>query len=411
MELYKNYSVKLLILTYLAGSMGLFAVLFVPQFTFNSSGSDSKVFMLVWVFFYLISLSIFFLYKIKIYKNELIIFIIPVFYLMSSLWSLDPTKTFIYSSILLLNCLFVILMKRVITPYELPKLLLYVIFAMCLSGMIANFLGYQNTNYLDIHNRSTLLGTQPIRGFFNHKITAGYHAVIGIILSFYLLSNYLRLAFIFIFCLFLLLTGSSAGLGLLFIFIPISILIGFSQKIRMSSKSFLIIILSVICASFFLFILIGGDVLAFLERDPTMTGRTTLWGWGIEVSFERFLTGWGYLGYNGTEVAIKAASTFKEFENYNVPHFHNSYVQYLVEAGWIFGIAFIYLYFKCILSWYSISLKTGSKEHISILIILMNMMIAGMFIHVLGRYNNFSMIIFFYILSYSFDFKSFKGKA
>jgi O-antigen ligase len=402
MKLISSYFVKTYIFVYLAGSMGLFAVLFVPQNSLTQAVGSSKVFMSFWIAAYCLSLVIVLIDKIKLLKSEIIIFFIPIFYLISTIWSIAPSKTFIYSVILMLNGLFVVIMRRYIKPQELAKTILYIILVMCLCGLIANVLGFESTDYLDIHGRKTILGTDPIRGLFNHKITAGYYAVIGILLSWYLLVGLTRILTIFIFFLFLLLTGSSAGLGLLFLALLAYLIINFSFKSKLSPKYFIALILCIVGLGFLLFMLVGKEVLLMLERDPTMTGRTLLWSWGIDVSIERFFTGWGYLGYNGTPASLFAASRFQEFANYNVPHFHNSYVQYLVEAGWFFGIVFICLYFKATATWYSFALKTNSKECKAILILLLNMIIAGGFIHILGRYNNFSMIIFLYALSYSF---------
>ncbi|MFZ8379515.1 hypothetical protein ACO1LW_13610, partial [Staphylococcus aureus] len=63
------------------------------------------------------------------------------------------------------------------------------------------------------------------------------------------------------------------------------------------------------------------DVLDFLGRDVTLTGRTILWNWGIEVWAQRPILGWGYGAYFATPEAAAFAQTIPEFRSWDVPHF------------------------------------------------------------------------------------------
>lgn len=384
---------------YLAGSLGLFAVLFVPTHANTLAVGSTPTFIAVWAVCYAITLILVVCQRTKFDSGDALIFIIPGYFLLSSLWSLNPSKTFTYATVLVLNALFVCVLKRYISPEQFPRFVLKIILSLCVLGTLAAFSGYQNALYIDDHDRQTFIGTEPIRGFFNHKITAGYYAAIAALLAYYMLAGWYRIVAISFLLAFILLTGSVAALGLLFFGCLLIFTIRSFLQARVTPTLFISALFIFTFLAFSVFYIVGEDVLLLLNRDPTLTGRTLLWSWGIDVSLERFWLGWGYLGYNGTEVAYATARYFREFQNYLVPHFHNSYIQFLVEAGWVFGLGFILLYVFAALGWYKLALITGEKSFASILLILLFMMVAALFIHVLGRYNDFSMIVFMYALS------------
>jgi len=402
--------VRLFLALYIAGGMGLFAVLFVPVevgAVFVDTGS-TPLFMGMWMLCYAISLMMFVLSRPKLDYGNLMVCIIPVFYIIGSTWSLDSKKSLIYASTLLLNAFFCMVLQKVVPPKKFPKFILSVILFLCIVGGIAALAGYQNARYIDIHERITIIGTSPIRGFFNHKITAGLYASFGFVIALCTLRGLKRLGVLSVITIFVILTGSSTGLSLLVIGLFLYMLVSLLLSKRVSPTLFLSFLIIFIGIALGLFLLIGTDILILMNRDPTLTGRVPLWGLGFSVSLERFLTGWGYFAYNGSDHAImKAYHFYAQFDNYVIPHFHNSYVQFLVEAGWVFGGLFIGLYFYTLKGWYSMSLYNSEvRQYKAILLVIMLMMIAGIFVHTLGRYNDGSMIMFMYALSFASYFSN-----
>lgn len=389
---------KFFIPLYMMGAAGMFAVLFSP---FNTGEETGPVFMAMWALLYGITLAAVFARGRSLQKVEFWVFLIPLFFIVSTIWSPQGGKTFLYSITLLLNAMFAVYLSRRVNISNIPFLVMSVIVWLCALGLLANLLGFEATNYVDIHNRPTVLGIQPIKGFFFHKITAGYFASMAALLCLILVKGAKRIgimAFLFVFTL---LTGSSSGLALFFVGIGLHMLVRIFLHFKITPAKFLLSLISLCGFGIILFHFVGVHVLSLLDRDPTLTGRTLLWQLGIDASLERFFTGWGYLGYNGTREAQIAALKFPEFNNYEIPHFHNSYIQFLVDAGWIWGMIFIGLYFYTLTRWYGKALETPKPAFISITCVLLYMMVAAGFIHTLGRYNDLSMIFFLYALSKS----------
>lgn len=391
---------------YIAGGMGLFAVLFVPVESgslFVVDTSSTPLFMGVWFFCYIISLILFAFCMPKLHSGNLMICIIPIYYLIASLWSLDFKKSLMYSGVLLINAFFCMILQRFITPDKFPAFILRIIIVLCCLGGISAIVGFQNAYYMDIHDRATLIGTFPIRGFFNHKITAGLYTSFGFVIALCILKGIKKLLTLTLLFTFVLFTGSSTGLSLLVIGFLLYTIVTQLINRRVSSALFLGTLISIISFAIIIFLLIGEDILLFLNRDPTLTGRIPLWSLGIKASLERFLSGWGYFAYNGSEIALMSAyHLYAQFDNYMIPHFHNSYVQFLVEAGWVFGTIFIGLYFHTLTGLYRLALYNPDKPYYKAMcLMVLIMMIAGIFVHTLGRYNNAAMIIFMYALSFA----------
>ena len=97
---------------YLCGSMGLFAVWFVPQGANTLQSGSTAVFMSCWAFFYAYSIVIIFNYRFNLTKFEWIILAFPTYFIVSTLWSLLPSKTLIYAISFLLNSIAIIALKR-----------------------------------------------------------------------------------------------------------------------------------------------------------------------------------------------------------------------------------------------------------------------------------------------------------
>ncbi|MNZ25842.1 O-Antigen ligase [compost metagenome] len=394
----KSYAFRIYIYFYLASAMGLAAVLFVPTDSSGSEPGSSLSFILCWIVLY--AISILYLLKLPkpITKSNLGILAIPLYFIISTIWSLSPSKTATYSSCLLLNTIFAVTLTRWAKPEALFKIILNTNILLISAGLLFYLAGSDLVIYHDIHERENILGSTPIRGFYNHKITAGYYAGLSFFIAIILLDGLKRFATCSLLLFFILLTGSSSALSLIPIGFLLLATLLYLGKLR-ASRGFIILVfglipLSIIIAAINLY----EPVLTALGRDTTLTGRTLLWGWGIETALQRPLLGWGYVGYNGSELAQIKALSFKEFENYQVPHFHNSYIQYLVDFGTVIGSTIILLYFFTAIFFAKHYARSKSKSALLISFSIFWIMFSGFFVHTMGRYNDLSMIIFMYSL-------------
>ena len=387
----KNFATSVILL-YFASSCGLFAVIFVPQNTITSTVGSNTMFMGSWLVMYAMSMCTFFIFKFKVTKRDLLILLIPLFHFVSVFWSGNPQKTLIYSLCFILNAIFVIAVSRHLNAEKLASTILKILSVMILVGMLFYFMGYENVKYLDIHDRASALGTTPIRGFFNHKITAGLYAVVALILAYTLLKKAYLLTVSSFCAFFILLTGSATAmvLGVVGLICVHGIQLAALRNVK--PKQFVTFILLGLICVITIFSVVAEPVLLALNRDPTLTGRTVLWEWGLRVAFEKPIFGWGYLGYIGTNLAELEASRYIEFRNYDVPHFHSSIIQILVDGGLIYTIFLFSCIFFSLGRWYQYYLHTRQAHALAFSSILLLLIIGSFFIYYFSRYNDFTTI-------------------
>ncbi|HEY9863050.1 MAG TPA: O-antigen ligase [Candidatus Obscuribacterales bacterium] len=80
------------------------------------------------------------------------------------------------------------------------------------------------------------------------------------------------------------------------------------------------------------------NLLAALGRDPTLSGRTTLWELAIELIKQRYWLGYGYQGF---WVAGGACEVIWRHEGYKPPHAHNGFVNMSLDLGVLGLIIFL----------------------------------------------------------------------
>ena len=238
-----------------------------------------------------------------------------------------------------------------------------------------------------------------MRGIFSHKITSGVGGAIALLIVTFCEKGFFRTLSQVFLIFYILCTGSSLALGAL----GVTILSApFLLKIRKVRAPGLILVIS-----FGLIILIGSltfsyiavPVLELLGRDVTLTGRTLLWDWGIQVFYERPIFGWGYQGYFGSNEAIDGARSFREFYSYDVPHFHNSFVQILVELG-LLGF-FVYVYFLSNSFSFWCHRSIFFRNSMSIVFVIYFLIFASFFMNQIHLYNNFNSLFLLVAILYS----------
>ncbi len=386
-------------------SLGGGAVLFINNDPLNPGEGSSPLFVGMWLLLYSITFLWCFLLGFKVRKSQLLVFVIPAFMLLSSFWSLDFSKTFVYSLCFLFNVVFAL---QVVRYFALDQLLIFlskIIIFMMVSGLVLYYIGFSNVIYFDVHDRETLIGGVPVRGLFNHKITAGIYSAFCFLLIVKYYDGLVKVLLLILTLYFNLKTGSATGVGILIFGL---LLYSFNSLLLTMKIKAPVYIVSIIALVFFVIsisVSYGTDLLEFFGRDPTLTGRTTLWTWGIETAFEKPVLGWGYVGYNGTNAAGLIADSFIEFSNYNVPHFHESYIQILVEGGLVvFLLYFSTIVFSIFYLFEFSSLVRNKRSTLICLSILMSILVSAGFVHVLSRYNNFTTIFVFLTFLYSLKF-------
>lgn len=104
------------------------------------------------------------------------------------------------------------------------------------------------------------------------------------------------------------------------------------------------------------------SLLAMLGKDPTLTGRTDIWGYVIPDIFQRPLLGWGYQAFWSTDnpAAWKISNTL----HWWVPQAHNGLLEIFLSVGLIGAVFFIYLLGRTV--WLSLKCMRTSDSAMAI---------------------------------------------
>jgi O-antigen ligase len=274
-----------------------------------------------------------------------------------------------------------------------------VLLGMVVAGLLSWLLGYQKALYIDAHDRYNLLGLTPIRGFFPHKIVAALFANIAIALTLATMRGFAKWCFVSICIVFIILTGSSTGILLLILtfigFPALSILQGTRVPAYLVMTALLPFVLGTI-------VLLTGyfdQILELLGRDSSLTGRTDLWQWGINSWLERPLFGWGFKGYFDSEEAF-GLHEIDRFRSYDVPHFHQSFIQIAVDLG-IPGLSLITLnIIIAIAGCYKRSAYSGERISTGVLVVLLVSLVGSTSMFLFYNYNHPVTVILLYLMFY-----------
>lgn len=84
------------------------------------------------------------------------------------------------------------------------------------------------------------------------------------------------------------------------------------------------------------------EILGLMGKDPTLTGRTGVWEVAIERAMERPLLGYGYRAYWTPENKKRLKPT--EDWSDSIGHAHNTYIDLMVELGFLGIVAFMFIF-------------------------------------------------------------------
>ncbi|WP_093391853.1 O-antigen ligase family protein [Halopseudomonas xinjiangensis] len=390
---------------YLAASMGLFANLI---FGNETEARNDNLFLISWLVLYVVTITRLLTLKPTIYRADALCFYLALTPIISSLWSVDVGTSLNYSIAFFCNLAFCMYLRARFTFAELLNITRNTIAIMIGLSLIFSTFGFDTVRYVDIHQRDTMLGTDPIRGFFNHKITAGFYAALGAILSLKIERQALRTTAVAFHIIFVLLTGSSSALALCALGLASYGLFFRARKQQIGPSTFIAFVFIILFSCAAGFALLSGPILEFLGRDPTLTGRTLLWGVGTKAAEENLLLGWGYQAYLSSEHSRDLLRYIPQFANYDVPHFHNSYIQVLVDLG---GLTLAILALTTLFTLRKLYgfAKTSASDTIPALAVFFTISISAVFVFSIYNHNNFSSILFFSIILFSSNSLKFRN--
>ncbi|HEX5150784.1 MAG TPA: O-antigen ligase family protein [Parafilimonas sp.] len=373
--------------SYIAGLMGVYGAI-------QISGHSLSGF--IFPLLYIYSILLFALSKNKRVKDYLLklSFLLLTGLLISSLFSYNPVKSTFYVILLFVNFLFSFALYQFYDEEYILKQIFYVLKLLFCISLLLFFIYPSIIIYNDPMDRANLLGLPNYKGLFPHKIHAGFYNVIGVLLAQHYYKkerNKQNLLWMFIFSLSVLLTGSSLGLvSLLVVFI---IMQGISFIKR--NYGYTGIILSIL-----IFLLITGFVLKYnlqnylftmVGRDESLTGRTTIWEYGIDYILKHPILGGGFETFFDEDKQAPAQGLWKKMIYYKAPSFHNGYIEILAEGGILGGLGFIYLLLKMLFK----MLKRNSFLYTSIILLCL---VCNLGAAVFVKVNTFFLVFLLYLI-------------
>jgi O-antigen ligase len=283
-----------------------------------------------------------------------------------------------------------------LTMRDVLKLLARVTVFLSIVGLILYALRFDIAVYVDAANRANIIGTDPFKGLFPHKIVAGLYAALGVVAILATSKpGFARVCAIAALVLVIVLSSSSTALVLLPFAVAIFLLTRRALNRGTRARNWIASLIVTAGLGGLLIWWSWSDVLGFLGRDATLTGRTILWDWGIRTWAERPVFGWGYSAYFETPEASAFAATIPEFRSWDVPHFHQTYIQTAVDFGLVGVIALVLVLVKVLSRSYAQSAATGNGVAAGTFAIALTTTAAGFVMYLVPSYAYTGVVMLF----------------
>lgn len=378
---------------YIACTLGANAVILI-QFDAAGSVADNTIFSVSWIFLHMLSAVVLLTSRSLTAVPVAIALGVGAVVVISSAWSVSPMDSLVYGGMAAGNILVACLLASERSLPEIARMFLRVLAVLVFAGMFAAAVGYEQVSDFDPHARPNFFGGDPIRGFFQHNIMAGFFAATGAVLAMTLLRGIRRLGLLSAFIVFVLWAGSATG----FLLTAAAVIIVPLARVlipRIPLRGLLVVALPVGVVVGVLVSQIWVSLLEITGRDPTLTGRTILWEWGYRAIAERPVAGWGFTGYfNSAEGAIPSLYV-PEFDNYDIAHFHNSYIQTAVDLGMLGLMILIVILIYTTATAYVYSRTTDTGVGVGLVMVMVIFLIASPTEFLFINYNHFGTFALF----------------
>lgn len=232
------------------------------------------------------------------------------------------------------------------------------------------------------------------RGVFPQKQVLGQIALLSVIFFVTFRSNFTNkffYAFLSLSILLLILSQSRTAWVVCFIFIAAYSYLNIQKKITYEFRTVLTVATVFILISFVYYIYLNFvDILDLLGKDPTLTGRSTLWEYTLEVAKDNRWFGVGYKAFwhNMSDLMFI-------YFGYFAVNSHNFVLDTYLELG-LFGLLFVLLIFVS-------HIRQGRRQHdcelrLWSVAILLYILLVGQVATIFPNQN--SLVTFLFFLSY-----------
>lgn len=380
---------------YLACILGFNVVVLIPR-TATGGVGDNAIFSMSWVVLHVLSLVAFLsLLRRQDPRNLIVVCIIGAYILISAAWSVAPAATLTYGTMLVGNILVAHMIASELSLRDIVRMIGRIVLVLCLLGIVAYYMGYSQVYYIDNHERMNILGSMPLRGFFAHKIMGSLYATIGAVAVLTTTRGLFRIACVSMLALFVALTGSATGILLFILAIILYGVVGVVVGAGARKSHPLAVIGGMLAAAIGVAITNWQAILQSLNRDTTLTGRTLLWESGLRVWQDRPILGWGYDAYFNSPEGSLARSDLRALGDYDVPHFHQSFIQTAVDLG-VVGLAIlVYIFGYVLVASYRRAVEHGDSAGAFAFVATTVMGVAALTMFLFLNYNHFATFTMF----------------
>ena len=359
--------------------IGLLVVLF-----FTANGAVNRfgaVTGLVWMAATALSL-VWFLRSPRLMSNLLsqhwAIMLLPLFAILSTVWSVSPAETALVGVQMLFTT---IVSLRIVTVLSSRQILIALMIALGVAtiasvlNLVVGFLPpvYEvNGAFLGIFTQKNNLAKAVFWfAFATTAVSLIYRRPsIGILCT------------LVTFPLTIIALSRTGQIG--YIFVLILLMLAAMRQLPVQSRILLPVLFGLTFAGLaFVYVATGGaliaDFLVLMGKNPTLTGRTVIWGLGLSVWQDNFLVGIGLNSFWSSPAYADAVAFIANNVDDGLHGFHNVYVEYLVAIG-IIGAG--YLVGLMVLAWVRLLrayLTTRSLEAAIWLAILTGLIVFGGF--------------------------------
>lgn len=382
---------------YVAFLLGVNGVLLLPNVSYPGTPQTGTAFAASWTVMHLVAVGVLISSKTNGTTLLSLPLVLGALATASSLWSSDPASSLLYGGMLTGNILIARQMALELSPTQILELLSTTIILICALGIIFYYLGMSEVTWYDTRGRTNPLGGELLRGFFPHRIAGALYAIVGVLAVWGSGAGVRRIVAAVIVAWFLLLTASATGYVLALVAVVAVIMVRSAVRKSTPFRAF-----------FWSRIAVGGLIIALiaiswdrllgaLGRDASLTGRTFLWEWGFRAWIEKPIVGWGYNAYFESEHAQYIHASIAELRYYDVPHFHQSFIQTAADLGTIGLVILVVIVVLVVTGSYRLSstLQSGAgATFFALSVVLVTSSFVG---YTFPEYNHFGTFLLFLI--------------
>lgn len=378
-------------------------VLLTSTEVFSRFGFSPKI----WIIIYAISIIFIAIDRKQIFQiinHSWPVFLLPVFALISTLWSEVPERSLYASLQLLITTLIAVWIAVRFSAVNIFTSLMLATAVGVLASLANNYLHFIDTTPKEIYVGMEI----TYSGIYNQKNVFG-KVIDLLVLSMIVVGiRFHKLSLAVFVCVLLwipLSWSKSAGSILIYL---ITMIVPFYWWLSRNSKNqfVLFLFLMVILLSSLLLVLLldldlVNDLLLAVGKDSTLTGRTQLWSTGLDVFSQYPIFGVGYQAFWVPGAFEEVQKIHSMFLGQPINGFHNAYIEVLVALG-LFGFSiFILLLVSTLfrsLNWY---MEKPSAESLGTLFFVISTIVAMMFDVIVFRQHEifYMLIIIIYIMA------------